>query len=210
MGGSWDKPNMCSEPGKAKWLVKGNPEEMSHKRMQTKKKKKKKDANYHEGTILQVHPYVYPYILFFFLINTLLVSLLPIFVEDHFYEAKGPRALSLATVPGGLVAKIQCSHHPSLTSVFGQGTKVLLQVTAGWGHQRLRPATDTVLACLGLELSSSWAGSQAERGHHLPLTAQRQTSRLPSWLFPKHGPSSKESNFIWKRQLLLTRCFLNG
>ena len=90
-----------------------------------KLKKKKKDANYHEGTILQVHPYVYPHILFFFLINILLVSPLPIFVEDHFYEAKGPRALSLATVPGGLVAKIQCSHHPSLTSVFGQGTKVL-------------------------------------------------------------------------------------
>ena len=30
-GGSWDKPNMGCEPGKSKWLAKGNLEEMPHK-----------------------------------------------------------------------------------------------------------------------------------------------------------------------------------
>ena len=31
MGGSWNIPNTDSELGKAKWLAKGNPEEMPHK-----------------------------------------------------------------------------------------------------------------------------------------------------------------------------------
>ena len=54
-----------------------------------------------------------------------------LFVEIHFYKASGPGALSLATVPGGLVARIQCSHCHSLTSVSGRGPEILLQATAG-------------------------------------------------------------------------------
>ena len=42
VGGSWDKPNTDSEPGKSRWLAKGNPEEMTHKG----------DLNYHEGETL--------------------------------------------------------------------------------------------------------------------------------------------------------------
>ena len=37
-GGPWNKPNTDSEPGKARWLAKGNPEEMPHER----------DLNYQE------------------------------------------------------------------------------------------------------------------------------------------------------------------
>lgn len=47
-------------------------------------------------------------------------------------------------------------------------------------------------------------------GHLHPLADQGQTSRALRWLLPKCWPSRKESNFIWKRQLLLPRCLLNG
>ena len=46
-------------------------------------------------------------ILFFFLISTLLASLLSIFVEILSYKAKGPGPLSLTT---GLVVRIWCFH----------------------------------------------------------------------------------------------------
>ena len=40
---SWDIPNMNSEPGKLKWLAKGNSEEMPHK----------SNSNYHKGATQQ-------------------------------------------------------------------------------------------------------------------------------------------------------------
>ena len=43
MEGSWDIPNMDCEPGKSKWLAKGNPEEIPHE----------KDSNYHKTKIFQ-------------------------------------------------------------------------------------------------------------------------------------------------------------
>ena len=87
MGGPWNKPNTDSEPGKARWLAKGNPEEMPHVR----------DSNYHEGATLSLSPPVcaYSHVLFFPLINTFLVSLLfCLFVEIYL-----SLALPLATGP---------------------------------------------------------------------------------------------------------------
>ena len=90
MGGPWDKPNTDSEPGKARWLAKGNAEEMPHV----------SDSNYHEGTILSLSQpvWVYSHVLFFLLINTLLVSLLSP-SGNLFIQSWRARALSLATGP---------------------------------------------------------------------------------------------------------------
>ena len=46
MGGPWDRPNSGSEPGKARWLAKGNPEEMP----------RISDSNYHEGMAISLSP----------------------------------------------------------------------------------------------------------------------------------------------------------
>ena len=85
MGDSWGKPNTDSEPVKSKWLAKGNPEEMPHK----------SNSNCHEGATqrlsLQVLSGVYPHVLYFSpLINTLLVSLLSIFVGIILCKAEEP------------------------------------------------------------------------------------------------------------------------
>jgi len=57
-------------------------------------------------------------------------------MEVHFYTADGPGSCHWPLVPGGLVARIQCSHCHSLTSVFGWGTEIPLQAPAGLGHPR--------------------------------------------------------------------------
>ena len=54
-----------------------------------------------------------------------------LFVEIYFYKVDGPGPCRWPLVPGGLVAGIQCSHCRGLTSVSGQGTKILLQAAAG-------------------------------------------------------------------------------
>ena len=84
MGGSWDIPNTDSEPGKSKWLAKGNLEEMPHI----------SDLNYHAGTTLSLSSPVclatHTLLFFFLLINTSLVSLLSVFVGILFCKAEGP------------------------------------------------------------------------------------------------------------------------
>ena len=76
--------------------------------------------------------YVYPHVLFFLLRKTLLVSLLSVSLwKLIFYKVVWGRALLLTT---GEVVTIRYSHWHSLTSTSDQGTKILLQVTAGWGH----------------------------------------------------------------------------
>ena len=113
MEGSWYIPNMDCEPGKSQWLAKGNQEEMLHK----------SNSHYHEGATqwlflslnspvcLSTHTVV-----FFLFINTLLASLLSVFVEIIFSKARGPGPLSLTT---NLVARIWCFHYRNLASVFG-------------------------------------------------------------------------------------------
>ena len=74
-------------PSKSKWLAKGDPEEMPHK----------SDSNFHDGATQQLSLSLSlpvclstPTVLFFLLINTLLASVLPVFVKILFYKAKGP------------------------------------------------------------------------------------------------------------------------
>ena len=78
---TWVTEYICinSEPGKARWLAKGNLEEMSCI----------SDSSYHKGVILWAH-HVSIYKYSSLLINTLFVSLLSIFVRILFCKAKGP------------------------------------------------------------------------------------------------------------------------
>ena len=92
MEGSWDIPNMDWGPGKSKWFITGKPEEMPHI----------SDSNCHEGTTqglsLSLHMCLSTHTILFFSINTLLASLLSIFVEILFCKVKGPGPLSLTLV----------------------------------------------------------------------------------------------------------------
>ena len=73
-------------------------------------------------------------VLFFLPINTLLASLLSISVEIHFFTADGPGPCRWPLVPGGLEARIQCSHcHSRRRSV--AGPEILLQAAAGRGNR---------------------------------------------------------------------------
>ena len=131
MGGPWDKPNMDSESGKARWSARGNPEEIPHM----------SDSSYHEGATLSLSPPVclsthtlFPPNKHFTCFTTFCL-----FVGIHFYKADRPGALSLATGPRGLVARIQLSHWRGLTSISGWGNEILLQAAAGRGHPRTLP-----------------------------------------------------------------------
>ena len=104
MGGSWDIPYMDSEPGKSKWLVRENPEEMLHV----------SELSYHKGETLSP-PYVYPHVLHFFPPNkhfTCFTAFHP--HENSFLQNWRTRAFSLTS---GLMAKSWCPDPPNLTSV---------------------------------------------------------------------------------------------
>ena len=104
MGGSWDIPYMDSEPGKSKWLVRENPEEMLHV----------SELRYHKGETLSP-PYVYPHVLHFFPPNkhfTCFTAFHP--HENSFLQNWRTRAFSLTS---GLMAKSWCPDPPNLTSV---------------------------------------------------------------------------------------------
>ena len=126
-GGPWDETNTDSEPGKASWLAKGNPEEMPNI----------SDSNYHEGTTLSLwgRLCVYPHVLFFLLINTLF-HYFP-FLCGNSLSAKPyrPGPCHWPLFPGGLVARIWGSHCRGLTSIFGREPKscfMPLQAEATW------------------------------------------------------------------------------
>lgn len=125
-GGPWDKPNRDS--GKARWLVKGHSEDLPNI----------SGSNYHRYMMrtLWVCPCVDSHVPFFLLINVLLVTLFSISLWEFISTNARPEALSQVTVPHSLVARVQGSHCHNLTSG-SQGTEILLQVTAGWGHQIL-------------------------------------------------------------------------
>ena len=86
----------------------------------------KSDSNCHEGATLSefARVSIHTYYTSFFLINTLLVSLLSVFVGILFLQSHRARALSLTT---GLVARTQCSHRLDPTSITGQELKPLLK-----------------------------------------------------------------------------------
>ena len=130
MGGPWDILTSDSEPSRARWLAKWNLEDMP----------RRSDSNYHEGVTHSLSPRVCVCVCvcihmysFFLLINTLLVSLLSL-CKNLILQSWWARILSLATVPGGLVARIHLSHCFCLTSGFGQGAEIQLVTTAGQGH----------------------------------------------------------------------------
>ena len=108
---------------------------------------------------LWARPRVYPHILysFFLLINTLLVSLLSVFVGILFLQSRTARALSLTT---GLVARIRCSHCRDPTSITGRELKSCfkpLQAKATRDHIWCRnPGIREVKVNRGLRPAMAW------------------------------------------------------
>ena len=121
MGGPWDKPSTDSESDKTRWLSKGNPEKMPHI----------SDFTYQKCTTLSEPAHVTIYVIIFPPTEPF-VSLLSICLCKSIYTKSEVQALSLATGPWGLVPGIQSFLCLSLTSISVQGTKILLQVAAGW------------------------------------------------------------------------------
>lgn len=171
MGGPWGKSNTDSEPGKARWLARGNTEEMPHMC----------DSNYHKCATLSLSPLVCLSTRTLFLPNKhfFLFYYFHLFAGIHFYKANGPGALSLATVPGGLAARIQRSHCHSLTSASGQGPKILLQATACWGHLRSMPSVaENYVPCV---LLGPYRGGMPDRGKpsdHISGIASHENSQI--------------------------------
>lgn len=101
-GGSWDIPNMNFEPGKSKWVAKGNLEEMPHISY----------LNFHEGTIflsLRLVPgSIYTYCSLSPPNKHFTCFLTFCLCGNFFLQSQRARALSLTTYP---VARIWCSHH---------------------------------------------------------------------------------------------------
>ena len=71
----------------------------------------------------------------FLSINTLLASLLSVFVDILFCKTEGPGPLSLTT---GLVARIWCSHYRDSACLW-LGTQAMLQAIEDQGHPRSYP-----------------------------------------------------------------------
>ena len=97
----------------------GNPEEISHK----------SDLSCHEGVTLSLSPplclctgTLFPPNKHFTRFTTFCL-----YVEIHFCTADGPGPCHRPLVPGGLVARIQCSRYPSLTSVSGPELKSIFK-----------------------------------------------------------------------------------
>ena len=127
MEGSWGTPNTDCEPGKSNRLTKGSLEEIPHKSNSNCQKEVTRDSS-SESPGVPTHTYC----TLFLLINTLLASLLFVFVEILFHKAEGPGPLSLTPVqwlePGAIIAVTQ----PNLWL----GTQTPLQAVAVWGHLR--------------------------------------------------------------------------
>ena len=126
MGAPWDTPNTDLEPGEARWLAKGNPEEMSPK----------SDSNHHEGTLWGLCT---PTVLIFLLINTLLVALQSVSRRKFTSTWWRARALSLTAGPWWSSGYDSALSLPQPDLSLRVGTEILLQTAAGRGHQRLEP-----------------------------------------------------------------------
>ena len=141
MGEPWDKPNTNWQPGKARWLDKGNLEEMLCN----------SDSNYPQGTALSLSPptcLTTHTVLFSLLMNTLLVLLLSLSVGILLCKAEGTGwALSLTN---GLVSMIWCSHCQDLTPISGWEPKPcfkLLQAKPTQDHYNHALRDEVSLAC---------------------------------------------------------------
>ena len=142
MGGSWDKPSKDCEAGKSQWLAKGNLEEMPHE----------SNSNYHKGTTQQLRDSLWVClclftgnVFFLILINTLLASLLSVFVAILFCKAEASGPLTLTT---GLVPRTWCFYHRDPAHLW-LGTQALFQVVAAGGHPRsVRELRSCKLPCM--------------------------------------------------------------
>ena len=132
---------MDCEPGKPKWLIRGNPEEMPHRSNTNCMRMRLRDSLF-LGQPICLSTYT---VLCFLLINTLLISLLSIFVGILLLQNQGVRAWSLTTDPvawiGDFVARTWTqSLWPSHTPVFLPGESHGQRSLAGyslWGHKEL-------------------------------------------------------------------------
>ena len=88
----------------------------------------------------------------FFLINTLLVSLLSVFVGILFLQSLRTGAMSLTT---GLVARIQCSHLHNLTSISGGELKPHFKPLQAEATQDLKGFVVKILPYPGLSFTPS-------------------------------------------------------
>ena len=132
---NYQSSDMDSEPGKPKWLAKGNLEEMPHK----------SSSNYHKGApqwfSKSVHVSIHMNYTLFLLINTCFNTFH--LWGSSFLQSWRTTALSLTT---SLVARIWCFHRGGLTSISGQEPKPCfksLQAEATWDQ------LDTITPCLG-------------------------------------------------------------
>ena len=122
MGRPWDVPNTDSEPGKSKWLVKGNLEEMHHECNPNST-----SMQLSTSLSLWACPCIYPHGLESFP-NKYFFHYFPS-CGNSFLQSQRARALSLTT---GQVVRIWCSHCSDSTSI--PITETLLQAAEGQGH----------------------------------------------------------------------------
>ena len=88
---------------------------------------------------LWAHPCVYPHMLYSFLPNKHIMyfTTFRLYVEIHFYATNGPGRCHWPLVPGGLAARIWCSHCCDPTSISGWEPKPSfkpLLAKATWDH----------------------------------------------------------------------------
>ena len=124
MGGAWDIPTICCEPGK--WLAKGNPETYHIKVIQVATRVELSPLSLNPTMCVSTHNILF-----------VLQTHAPCFTTFYLLEvlsckAEGPGLLSLTT---GLVVRVWCSHCCGLASVSGWEPKARskpLQAEATW------------------------------------------------------------------------------
>ena len=146
MGGSWDKPNMDSEPDKARWLAKGNPEEMLHE----------SDINHHEGATVSLSQPIWVYSHIHFPANKHLFYSISMwkFISTQLMGQGFVTGHSL--VPGGLVARIQHCHCHRPQALAGDRNPA--SIITGGGHLRSGWQSKTAKLGFGPLLSSLYSG----------------------------------------------------
>ena len=131
MGGPWDIPNTDSEPGKARWLAKGNMEEMACI----------SDSNSHKRVTLSLSSPVCLSTRTLFPPNKHLFHYFPSLCGNSYLHSWWARTLLLPTGPwwsSGWDSALSLLQ-PNLS--LWPGTEILFQATAGRGHPRSQRAS---------------------------------------------------------------------
>ena len=124
-------------------------------------------------------------VLFFLQINTLLASLLSIFVEILFCKAEEPRSLSLTT---GLVARIWCSHHHDPDSISAWKPKPHFKLFQAEATQDQNHHHQNASSCEGRDCHSQQLGQRCQvysflgrRKLYLQITDSEQSKEHCFW-----------------------------